>query len=549
MMSVKKAKSNGDMSILTSLPLKSEITRDSRSPFVHKFQTPRNKYILDVNTNRVLCVDAATWDIVDEIGVLEKADTIRKYSDKHEPSEISSAYEDITAAQEHNILLPRSFELAALPDLKEFRKSIENKRRKLTLCVTENCNFRCDCCIYGEKYRFWRNHSKRTMSWEVARLAIEDYIHHSYDSPDEKRCIAFYGGEPLLNFQLVKGCISYAREKLANNVSFELTTNGSLLSGEVADFLASENVSILVSLSGPAHVHDYHRLFEDGSGTWEIVTKNIRDFGDKYPRYTEVDPEIPFLCIETMLAPLLNILEVEDFFCFHMSDILHFNPDVILSIMRSNDSYYHESLAPEDRGIPGMETLYKRFLTNVLNGHINQNPRDHKWIFQRWLFEQPFKYFLRRKIASPEVPFLDGRSRLNTICTPGWANCFVGVDGSYYPCVRLPSCEEFRIGDIRNSIDVTKSYGLKKKYIELCGDGCRHCWCVNICHMDCCSDVRDGQRITAEAKRRACDQYREDTHRMLTDLFEVLEANPHAFDYLKRTKKHTSNLTKDEGKS
>ncbi len=545
MMSVKKAKSNGDMNILTSLPLKSEITRDSRSPFVHKFQTPLKKYILDVNTNRVLCVDAVTWDIVDEFGVLEKADTIRKYSDKYEPSEISSAYKGITDAQEHNNLLPRSFELAALPDLKVFQESIENKRRRLTLCVTEDCNFRCDYCIYGRQYRTWRNHSKRRMNWEVAQLAIDDFINHSHDCGElfnkPLRFITFYGGESLLNFQLIKRCVLYVREKLADQITFAVLTNGSLLSGEVADFLASENATIQVSLNGPSHIHDYHRHFTDGSGTWKLVTRNIRDFIDKYPQYNTEEFDKPHLCISTTLSPLLNALDVEDFFCFRTPDVIHCNPHLSFAKMKSSDSYYIESLAPEDRKIPGMETLYRRFLSNVSSGLINQNPRDRKWIFQRLLFAIPFHNFLTRAIASPEVQFLDGRSRLSTMCTPGSEdNCFVTVDGSYYPCERGPSCEEFKIGDVWNGIDIAKSHGLKKEFTELCEDKCKRCWCVNNCHISCCAFVRDGARITAEAKQRACDKHREDTHRMLTDLFEVLEANPHAFDFLKETEDHVT---------
>ncbi len=509
------------------------------SPFVHKFQTTRNKYILDVNTNRVLCVDAVTWDIVDEFGVLEKADIIRKYSDKHEPSEISSAYEDITAAQEHNILLPRSFELAALPDLKEFRESIENKRRKLTLGVTEDCNFRCSYCVFGGKYQLWRTHSKRQMSWKVARPAIEDYISHSRlyhdDSNGIGRSISFYGGEPLLNFKLIKRCISYAREKLKDQVLFHVTTNGSLLSGEVADFLASEDVTIQVSLNGPSYIHDYHRHFTNGSGTWKLVTRNIREFIDKYPQYNAGEPIMPCLSITAVLSPLLNALDVEDFFCFRMFDVLHFDSDVRFSTIRRSDSNHIESLAPEDRKIPGIKTLYRRFLSNVASGLINQNPYDCKWTFQRLFFAKPFQDFLRRAIASPEFPFLDGRSRLGTMCIPGKTGCFVGVDGSYYPCERIPNCEEFKIGDVWNGIDIAKSYCLKKEFTELCEDECKRCWCVNNCHISCCAFVRDGTRITAEAKRRACDKHREDTHRMLTDLFEVLEANPHAFDFLKET--------------
>jgi radical SAM protein with 4Fe4S-binding SPASM domain len=193
------------------------------------------------------------------------------------------------------------------------------------------------------------------------------------------------------------------------------------------------------------------------------------------------------------------------------------------------------SLACEDRYIPGLKTLYNRYLENLKAGHINQNPHDRKWLFQRWLFDRKFEYFLKRQISYSDMQFINGYSRLQTICTPGGSNCFVFVNGDYYPCARLPDCDEFKIGDVWHGIDINKSYSLKKRYVELCKDDCERCWCANCCHLDCCSNVRDGRKITPDAKRKACEQYRKDTHQMLTDLFEVLESNPHALDYLKNS--------------
>ena len=193
---------------------------------------------------------------------------------------------------------------------------------------------------------------------------------------------------------------------------------------------------------------------------------------------------------------------------------------------------------PEYDSVPGIETVYKKFKGNAINGLINQNPDNCEWMIQRCLFETLIERFLRRPIVPRKGRFLKGCSRLYAMCTPAWFNYFTSIDGSYYPCERVPKCKEFKIGDVWGGIDVDKSYSLKKKYIELCEDDCQHCWCVNFCHVGCCSSVRDGKKLTPKSKQKACVQYRDNVHRMLTGLFDILELNPHAFDYLKKKVVH-----------
>lgn len=120
------------------------------------------------------------------------------------------------------------------------------------------------------------------------------------------------------------------------------------------------------------------------------------------------------------------------------------------------------------------------------------------------------------------------------MCIPGGSRFVVNVDGSYYPCERVPCSENLKIGNVWDGIDFSAAYGLRKKIFELCKDECKYCWCVNFCYASCCSNMREGTKITAKAKRRECDKYRENTHRLLTQYFEVVESNPHAFDYLKK---------------
>jgi radical SAM protein with 4Fe4S-binding SPASM domain len=181
-----------------------------------------------------------------------------------------------------------------------------------------------------------------------------------------------------------------------------------------------------------------------------------------------------------------------------------------------------------------MEILRGQFLENARRGLINEDPDNPKWLIQRCLFETLIRCFMRRVIAPAKGPCLNGRSRLDATCTPTWFTYFMNVNGDYYLCERASPCEEFRIGNVRTGVDVDRCYAIKRKYVEMCDDQCRHCWCLNFCHVGCYTSLASEEGLTAVSKRAACNRYREAVHHMLTDLFGVLESNPHAFDYLKR---------------
>lgn len=507
-------------------------------PWVHKFQTRKNRYLLDVNTNRVLCTDPVTWELVDEFGKLSERELIEKHGARHGPAEVASACADIVRAQqESGLLLPRQAELAPPQGLEAIREALESKRRKITLSVTEECNFRCDYCVHGGDYQFWRPHSKRKMTWAVAQRAIDDYLAHSHKYEDHiqgtRRSITFYGGEPLLNMSVIKKCIAYTRGIAGDQVIFHVTTNGYLLKGPLADYLASEDVTIQVSLDGPAHAHDRHRRTAGGAPTWKQVVENIREFLRRHAKYCQSDPDIPCLGISVTVPPLANALEIDEFFAHQLPGLLGFGVDTRFTNVRASESRFIQSLAAEDRAIPGVQTLRDRFLASAAEGLVVRNPRDVRWSFQRSLCQEPFLWFMRRKVAGSRFPVLDGRARLMCMCVPGRASCFVAVDGSYYPCGRVPTCETFKIGDVGSGLDAARCHRLKNEFERMGESDCRDCWCVNCCHAGCLAGVRDGPKVTAEAKKRACERHRADTHRMLVDLYGVLEVNPAAFDHLK----------------
>ncbi len=511
-----------------SLPLRQEDNIGTLSPFVHKFQTQKNKYVFDINTGRIVKVDAIIWDIIDDFGKRSKDEIVREFSSRYKTSEICSAYDEIACAREHNksFLATRPKQIV-LPSEEKVRESINHESAWVVLQVTEDCNCRCRYCVYEDRYGTWGKRSKRRMEWEVARLAIDDFLEHCdyYNSLAETGGIAFYGGEPLLNFPLIKQCVEYVRKKVENDPPFHITTNGSLLRGEIADFSASERFYICVSLDGPAHIHDHCRIFRDGSGTWKVVIENIEEFLEKYPEYKTNGK----LSLNVVLSPFGSAVAVEEFFSsFELFSTIKIEIETVIL----TNSELFDFLSPKNRRIPDIDMLYQKFLRNLASGAINKDPNNKMWCIQRGYYENKFRLFHNRDVAQPGK-ILSGQVGPRGTCIPGVVNPYVTVDGNYYPCEKFHLNEECRIGDVWQRRKSSKIHNMIMQFYRFNSTQCASCWCIRNCNIGCYIYSIKAGKLSEEAKRKRCEKYRHDMHDTLVDYCEIQEQNPHAFEYLK----------------
>ncbi|MEA3292207.1 MAG: radical SAM protein [Pseudomonadota bacterium] len=147
---------------------------------------------------------------------------------------------------------------------------------KYTLCITQQCNLRCDYC-YIDK-------NEARMPLNIAEEAI-DFIYR-LTPPNENIDIGFFGGEPLLEFNLIKAITQvienhpdFDRER----VELNLVTNGTIYSGEIADFIEEHDIGFGISCDGPPQVHDKYRRDAHGKGSGTMVTRNIRRAIRRFP--------------------------------------------------------------------------------------------------------------------------------------------------------------------------------------------------------------------------------------------------------------------------
>ncbi len=493
-------------------------------PFIHKFKTKQNKYIYDAGTSRILRVDDVTWDIIESFEILSLGEIASRYSSKYSPREIAAAWERIANKQDQdNLLLTRRSEAVEMPYSQEkLEEMLSSKRTQLILNMTETCNFRCSYCVYSGEHEHRHTHSSRSMTWQVAREAIDEFLDSCNDS--EIKVVSFYGGEPLLNLKLIKKCLSYVRnDRDREDIQFAITINGSLLTGEAADFLSSNEFSILVSLDGPANIHDHCRKYADGLSTWLDVTENLRSFLERHPKYKS-NGKINFTAV---LSPPVDLNQLQEF--FEGYDLLTETMNLNVNLVNVSGSGEEQAAISQQMRSRGISELYEQFISELMDGTFQKIRNTPSGWIKAGLFERPFLLFHKRKYYEPHLP--DRFCSLST-CVPGIRRVFVSIDGDYYPCERTPESEYMRIGNTHRGIRVSRVKELLEEWIAFTSEDCRHCWCLPICGVGCFANINEKGKVTENAKRKACEEHRQRIHGTIIDYCRILEKNPEAFDYM-----------------
>lgn len=509
----------------SSLDDANDILKDPKlcNPFIHKFETTNYKYIFDANSMQIFRVNPIVWDIILDHGVLSKDEIASKYSKSYSVSEVLNAYAEITKFQDNHFLLSKRPKRIGMPfDRQYIEDQLTSQRMQLCLNVTEDCNFKCKYCLIHGDQQIRPSNTDRYMSWEVAQKAIDHFLQSNTKST--YKCISFYGGEPLLNFDLIRKCVEYTKDR---NVGYAITTNASLLNGAIADYLAVHDFIVTVSLDGPQECHDRFRRFKNGSSTWDTVTKNLDSFISLQQKYGHTLR----VTVNCVLVPPVNMVRLEEYFTF-LAETKQLQIRVGGVNTRTDGV---PQLSTED-----IDQIRKQFVLNLQKGMINESSSNPKFAFQLSLFGKLFlglhKRFTLRTLCKPchdknYWSFPDECSQITT-CIPGTRRTFVSVDGDYWPCERVQNSEYLKIGNIKQGFNVDKIQQLLSDWINLTRYECKRCWCLPLCAIPCWAGDICAEGPNKTEKISACARERTAKHHLLIAYCSVLEKNPHAFDYM-----------------
>lgn len=436
---------------------------------IHQYKLNGFNIVLDRNSGAIHLVDELAYDIIalyettpaDEI----TKQMLSKYQGKLNRRDIQETLEDIAALKEAGKLFSEdSFEHIN-------RKNEPFVIKALCLHVAHTCNLTCSYCFAREG----RYHGDQAlMSFEVGKQALDFLIANSGSRTNLE--VDFFGGEPLMNWQVVKELIHYARqqEKIhKKKFRFTLTTNGMLLDDEVMEFANREIDNVVLSLDGRKEIHDRLRRTGSGEGSYDTIVPKFQKFvktrGDKsyYIRGTFTRNNIDF---------------VEDI--LHMADLgfreLSMEPVVC---------------APDDP-----HSLTEAELPEI----YNQYERLAKELLKREEAGNPF-HFYHYTLDLSHGPCIHKRV---TGCGSGSEYLAVTPWGDLYPCHQFVGETDYAMGDVwkgitkpalRNELAECNVYSL---------DACKDCWAQFYCSGGCAANAYHATGSVHSVYELGCQLFR-----------------------------------------
>ena len=254
---------------------------------IHQYQNNGYNIVLDVNSGAVHVVDQEAYDVIEVLNRMNEDHTVetlkspetaealkKELGEKYSEKDLLDILEAVTELTEQGRLFTKDIYESFIDVVKQ-RKTVV---KALCLHIAHDCNLACKYC-FAEEGEY---HGRRAlMSYEVGKKALDFLIANSGTRRNLE--VDFFGGEPLMNWQVVKDLVAYGREqeKLHDkHFRFTLTTNGVLLNDEVQEFVNKEMDNVVISLDGRKEVNDQMRPFRNGKGSYDLIVPKFQKLAE-----------------------------------------------------------------------------------------------------------------------------------------------------------------------------------------------------------------------------------------------------------------------------
>ena len=435
---------------------------------VHQYRNNGYNIVLDVNSGAVHVVDELAYEA---IGLYEKEtseEIVNKLQDRYPREEIREVLEDIEELKNQGTLFTEDTYKDKIIDFKK-RSTVV---KALCLHIAHDCNLACQYC-FAEEGEY---HGRRAlMSYEVGKQALDFLVENSGSRKNLE--VDFFGGEPLMNWQVVKDLVAYGREqeKLHDKkFRFTLTTNGVLLNDEVMEFANREMSNVVLSIDGRQKVHDKMRPFRNGKGSYDLVVP-------RFQKLAESRNQNNYYVRGTFTRNNLDFSED----VLHLAD-LGFEQISVEPVVASPEESY--ALMEED--IPEICEQYDRLAAEMVKRHGTEKDFN-------------FFHFMIDLTGGPCV-----YKRLSG-CGSGTEYLAVTPWGDLYPCHQFVGEEKFLMGNVFDGIQNTDLRDEFKGCNVYAKEKCRDCFARFYCSGGCAANsynfhgsINDAYDIGCELQRK-----------------------------------------------
>jgi len=452
-------------------------------PFIHLFETPKNYYFYDVNKNQNICVDKELYFYLTELLKDENVEVPNE--------EIKSKIKEL---KEDGYLSENRVEKIYHPETENLETYLERQIDMLIIQLTHLCNLRCSYCSYTSNDGTGRLHGNKTISFDIAKKSIDFYRDRSVDS--ETATLNFYGGEPLLEFELFKKCVDYFEYAFKGKKrSFLITTNGTMLTSNVANYLESKDFKVLVSLDGPKTTNDKNRKFANSDkSVFDLVVKNLSKIKDENKKL------FSNLSINMVLDPSLPFHDYYSIF-----DEYPFFRDIAIRMTIIDDSNLINKVKMSQEFLRGYG--YHRFLSYLHSlGRIDLS--DRLYTIDNFIGENVNilnGLILQKTLGKVNAP--------GGPCIPGKTRLMVDVDGNFFPCERVSELiDRHCIGDVFTGFKYDKALNILNIANDVKYD-CKDCFAFRQCSI--CIKAHECRNIDPKLIMHECNSSRGNFHNKL----------------------------------
>lgn len=440
---------------------------------IHAYKMNGYNIIIDQNSGCVHSVDDVAYDIItnyenknkDEI----KSYILEKYKDRDDVTaeDIDLCFDDIeTLKKEGRLFAEDTFEKTA----SAFKKR-QGVLKAICLHVAHDCNLACKYCFAGKgEY----DGPKGLMSYETGKRALDFLVEQSGTRHNLE--VDFFGGEPLLNWDVCKKLVEYGRsieKKYNKNFRFTVTTNGVLLNDEIMDFCNKELGNVVLSLDGRKETHDRLRITRKNTGSYDMII-------DKFKKFAQSRNQKDY---------------------YMRGTYTHFNTDFSKDVIHMADEGFKElSIEPvvcdpsedyalKDSDLPVLKEQYEILANEMLRRYRKGNG----FTFYHYMIDLDAGPCIVKRVSG---------------CGVGTEYMAVTPDGELYPCHQFVGDEKFLLGDIWNGV---KNKNVLEQF-ENCNvyshKECKDCFAKLYCSGGCAANAYHSTGSVSGVYEFGCELHR-----------------------------------------
>ena len=441
---------------------------------IHQYKLGGYNIVLDITSGSIHVVDEVAYDIIAMFEDNDRDDILAAMKEKYggrediSDADIEECYEQVVSLRDEGRLFTKdNFE----PMAGHLKAKTAGVVKALCLHIAHTCNLNCAYCFASQgKY----HGDRAVMSFEVGKRALDFLIENSGNRRNLE--VDFFGGEPLMNFDVVKQLVAYARsieKEHGKNFRFTLTTNGLLIDDDVIDFANRECSNVVLSLDGRREIHDRYRVDYAGKGSWERIV----------PKFQK----------------LVEAREGKNYYM--RGTFTHANPDFLEDIKQMLDLGFTElSMEPVVCAPGDPSELTEEDLPIILD----QYEKLAELMLERDREGKPFTFY-HYMIDLKGGPCIYKRI---SGCGSGTEYMAVTPWGDLYPCHQFVGEEDFKLGNIWDGVTNTQ----KQCEFAACNvyarPECRDCWAKLYCSGGCAANGYHATGSVSGVYKYGCELFK-----------------------------------------